>query len=285
MQTFTKNLHDELEKNLKALEESPYSEKFRSERRIGLIMKTVGRILKELETYQFPSEEDEISYFKSVLPPVIALLVYYDGKNDWESVERLGTFKARQDFLEQQFKKINDFFKDNEELFRYYRSGKTNLDRYYFMPKRNLEEEDDLLSFLMDPSFCTIYCLKVSIFLGYASLEKDILQTLDQKEGGAKLKKAVWDDNDETGIMDKMPWMLSKIALIELVYALKAVGAFGNAELKTIQRVIEKVFKVDLGNITRSYQDIVSRKAGQTLFLDQLKSGLLAWIERTEKYN
>jgi RteC protein len=285
MQTFTKKLHEELQSKLKTLEDDPHSEKYRSERRIGVIIKTIGQILKKLETYQFPTEEEEIYFFKSVLPPVISLLVYYEGKNDWESVERLGTFKARQDFLEQQFKKINDFFKDNEELFRYYRSGKTNLDRYYFLPKRNLDEDDDLLSFLMDPSFCTIYCLKVAIFLGYASLEKDILQALDKKEHGAKLKKAVWDENNVPGFPDKLPWMLPKIALIELIYAFKAVGAFGNADLKTITRIVEKVFNIDLGNITRSYQEITMRKTGQTLFLDQLKEGLLAWIERTEKYN
>ena len=147
MQNFTEKLHDELKAKLQMLEDDPHSEKFRAERRIGLIIKTINQILKKLETHRFPTEKEEISYFKSVLPSTISLLVYYDGKNDWESVERLGTQKAKQDYLEQLFRKINDFFRDNDELFKYYRSGRTNLDRYYFLPKRNLDGENfDLIS-------------------------------------------------------------------------------------------------------------------------------------------
>ena len=94
MQNFTEKLHDELKAKLQLLEDDPHSEKFRAEQRIGLIIKTINQILKELETYRFPNEKEEITYFKSVLPSTISLLVYYDGKNDWESVERLGTQKA-----------------------------------------------------------------------------------------------------------------------------------------------------------------------------------------------
>ena len=190
MQNFTEKLHDELKANLQMLEDDPHSEKFRAEQRIGLIIKTINQILKKLETHRFPTEKEEIAYFKSVLPSTISLLVYYDGKNDWESVERLGTQKAKQDYLEQLFKKINDFFKDNDELFKYYRSGRTNLDRYYFLPKRNLDGEDfDLISSLMDPSFCTISCLKLAIFLGYASLEKDHPADTEQKRRRRKTEK------------------------------------------------------------------------------------------------
>ena len=263
MQTFTEKLHDELKSKLHMLEDDPHSEKFRAEQRMGLIIKTINQILKKLETHRFPSEKEEITYFKSVLPSTISLLVYYDGKNDWESVERLGTQKAKQDYLEQLFKKINDFFKDNDELFKYYRSGRTNLDRYYFLPKRNLDGEDfDLISSLMDPSFCTISCLKLAIFLGYASLEKNILQTLNKKEDGVKLRKKVWGENQITESSEKLEWTFSKAALIELIYSFKATGVFNNgkADLKTIARYFEKVFAVDLGNVSRTYQEIINQK-------------------------
>ena len=288
MQNFTEKLHDELKAKLQMLEDDPHSEKFRAERRIGLIINTINQILKKLETHHFPTEKEEIVYFKSVLPSTVSLLVYYDGKNDWESVERLGTQKAKQDYLEQLFRKINDFFRDNDELFKYYRSGRTNLDRYYFLPKRNLDGENfDLISSLMDPSFCTISCLKVSIFLGYATLEKNILQTLNKKEDGVKLRKKVWGESNITDSFDRLEWTASKVALTELIYALKATGVFnhGNADLKTIARHFEKVFGVDLGNITRTYQEIITRKTSQTIFLDELKQKISELIERSLKYN
>jgi len=288
MQTFTEKLHDELKSKLQMLEDDPHSEKFRAERRMGLIIKTINQILKKLETHHFPTEKEEIVFFKSVLPSTISLLVYYNGKNDWESVERLGTQKAKQDYLEHLFRKINDFFKDNDELFKYYRSGRTNLDQYYFLPKRNLDGENfDLISSLMDPSFCTISCLKLAIFSGYASLEKNILEALNKKEDGAKLRMKVWGENNIADSFDKLEWTFSKVALIELIYALKATGVFndGKADLKTIARYFEKVFCVDLGNITRTYQEIISRKTGQTIFLDQLKEKLAELIDRNLKHN
>jgi RteC protein len=288
MQNFTEKLHDELKAKLQLLEDDPHSEKFRAEQRIGLIIKTINQILKELETYRFPNEKEEITYFKSVLPSTISLLVYYDGKNDWESVERLGTQKAKQDHLEQLFRKINDFFRDNNELFKYYRSGRTNLDRYFFLPKRNLDGETfDLISSLMDPSFCTISCLKVAIFLGYARLEKHILDTLNKKEDGVKLRKKVWGESDMANSFDKVEWTSSKAALTELIYALKAAGVFnhGKADLKTIVRYFEKVFSVDLGNVSRTFQEFTSRKTGHTIFLDELKQKMAELIEKSLKYN
>jgi len=288
MQTFTEKLHDELKSKLQMLEDDLHSEKFRAERRIGLIIQTINQILKKLETHHFPTEKEEIAYFKSVLPSTISLLVYYDGKNDWESVERLGTQKAKQDYLQELFRKINDFFKDNDELFKYYRSGRTNLDRYYFLPKRNLDGENfDLVSSLMDPSFCTISCLKVAIFMGYARLEKDILDALNKKEDGVKLRKKVWGESNITESFEKLEWTFSKVALTELIYALRAAGVFnhGNADLKTIVRYFEKVFGVNLGNVTRTYQEIISRKTGQTIFLDELKQKMAELIDRNLKYN
>jgi Asp-tRNA(Asn)/Glu-tRNA(Gln) amidotransferase C subunit len=288
MLKFTEKLHEDLVSKLQMLEDDPHSEKFRAEQRIGLIIKTINQILKKLETHRFPTEKEEIDFFKSVLPSTISLLVYYDGKNDWESVERLATLKAKQDYLEQLFRKINDFFKDNDELFRYYRSGKTNLDRYFFLPKRNPYDEDyDLLSALMDPSFCTISCLKVAIFLGYARLEKDILDALNKKEDGVKLRKKVWGESNMTESFEKLEWTFSKVALTELIYALKATGVFNNgkADLKTIVRYFEKVFAVDLGNISRTHQEVINRKTGQTIFLDELKEKMAELIERSLKHN
>jgi hypothetical protein len=284
MKAFTQKLHEDLLSKLQSLEDDPHSEKFRTERRMGLIIKTIKQILKKLETHHFETEQEEIIFFKSVLPETISLLVYYEGKHDWESVDRLGTEKTKQDHLEQLFKKINDFFRDNDELFKYYRTGRTNLDRYFFLPKRNTEREDyDLLSTIMDPSFCTMACLKVAIFSGYASLEKEILESLNKKEDGIKMKKKIWGENNISDYPPKLQWTGSKFALIELIYALKAAGVFnhGKADLKTITHYFEKVFSIDLGNITRSHQEMITRKTSHTIFLDELKQKMLELINRS----
>ncbi len=283
MQEFTQNLHDELLSKLNKLEEDPHSEKFISHRRIEVIVKTTNLILQKLSDHSFKTEKDEIHFFKFVLPPVISLIVYYSGKTEWESVERLGTLRAQHDFMEQQLKKINDFFRDNDEFFKYYRSNKTNLDRYYFLPKKQLiQENTDLLSSLMDPSFCTIYCLKIAIFLGYVRLEKDLLDSMNGKEENSILSSTIMEETQQIAHRDKLVWTFPKIALIELIYALRATGTFnqGKADLKRIVRYFEKVFSIDLGNYSRSYQEIVTRKTGFAIFLDLLKEKMQLSIDR-----
>jgi hypothetical protein len=283
MQDFTQKLHDELLSKLNRLEEDVHSEKFISHRRIEVIIKTINMILQKLSDHTFETEKDEIHFFKFVLPPVISLIIYYAGKTEWESVQRLGTLRTQHDFIEQQLKKINDFFRDNDEFFKYYRSNKTNLDRYYFLPKKQLIQEDtDVLSSLMDPSFCTIYCLKIAVFLGYVRLEKDLLDSLNRKEENSIYSSTQVEEIQEINHRNRLVWTFPKIALIELIYALKSAGTFnqGKADLKRIVRYFEKVFSIDLGNYSRSYQEIATRKSGFAIFLDLLKEKMQLAIDR-----
>lgn len=283
MQKFTEKLHEELLSKLSAMDEKIHSEKFVSHRRIEMIIRAINQVLEKLAGYHFETEKEEIHFFKSVLPPTISLVVYYASKNEWEAVERLGTTRARHEFMEQQLRKINDFFKDNDEFFKYYGSGRTNLDRYYFLPKKQLEQENiDLLSSLMDPYFCTIYSLKVAVFLGYARLEKDLLNAINNKEENLSFRSAVMEEAQLAVSRDKLVWTFPKIALIELIYAFKAAGTFnhGKADLKRIVQYFERVFSVDLGNYSRSYQEIVTRKTGFAVFLDLLKEKMRLGIDR-----
>jgi hypothetical protein len=75
-----------------------------------------------------------------------------------------------------------------------------------------------------------------------------------------------------------------KVCLIELGYALKAHGSFnnGNAPVNKIIRALEQMTSVDLGNTSRSFQEIRARKIGLTKYLDALKTSL---TERMGDYN
>ena len=67
-----------------------------------------------------------------------------------------------------------------------------------------------------------------------------------------------------------------KVCLIELGYALKAHGSFnnGNAPVNKIIRALEQMTGIDLGNTSRSFQEIRARKMGLTKYLDALKTSL-----------
>jgi hypothetical protein len=67
-----------------------------------------------------------------------------------------------------------------------------------------------------------------------------------------------------------------KVYLNELGYAMKAHGSFnnGNAPVSKILGALGKMANVDLGNTSRTFQQILSRKMGYTKYLDSLKLSL-----------
>ena len=72
-----------------------------------------------------------------------------------------------------------------------------------------------------------------------------------------------------------------KVYLTELGYAMKAHGSFnnGNAPVSKILIGLGKMANVDLGNTSRTFQQILTRKEGYTKYLDSLKFSLQERIE------
>ncbi len=77
-------------------------------------------------------------------------------------------------------------------------------------------------------------------------------------------------------------WMGSTIDLVELSYALVKAGCFGNATLKDVIETFQFTFQKKLGNYTKKYQEMLSRKKGTTRFLTRLTSDFEKWIEESE---
>src|SRR6266852_1771664 len=97
---FTQKLHAELLLKLENLDANPPVKKYIVDERLELIITSLNLILQKLKDHQFANEKEEIRFFKSVLPPNVSLLFYYAGKIDREAVDRLGTQKAKHDFIE-----------------------------------------------------------------------------------------------------------------------------------------------------------------------------------------
>lgn len=74
----------------------------------------------------------------------------------------------------------------------------------------------------------------------------------------------------------KLTWTASKVALIELMYALHTEGAFNNGavDLKEIAEYFEYVFEIDLGQYRRTFLEIRARKNDRTKFLATLNDSL-----------
>jgi hypothetical protein len=94
------------------------------------------------------------------------------------------------------------------------------------------------------------------------------------------------DQEDKSTAPKKLNWTCSKVALIELIYALHYQGAFnnGNADIRLIAKYFESVFNVNLGNFYQTYLELRTRKMNPTKFIDALREGLIRKMdEQNEK--
>lgn len=82
----------------------------------------------------------------------------------------------------------------------------------------------------------------------------------------------------------KQNWTGSKVALVELLYALHTEGVFNNgtSDLKDIAEYFENIFNIDLGQYHRAFLEIRMRKSDQTKFLNSLKETLIKRMEKTD---
>mgnify|MGYP000703370779 CR=1 FL=1 len=82
----------------------------------------------------------------------------------------------------------------------------------------------------------------------------------------------------------KLTWTGSKVALIELIYALHTEGVFNNgaADLKDIAEYFEHTFEIDLGQYRRVFLEIRARKNDRTKFLTTLNDSLQKRMENSD---
>jgi hypothetical protein len=278
MRDFTQQLHDELLSKLGELDKN-YDPGILPDPRMDLIVSAIDQIKEKLKTHRFLSEEDEIHYFKSVLPVTLSLHIYYSDRIEWDRIRLQGSPECRYQFTDRIYSQAENFRTVHKDFYEYCRDGKAYLDRFYFLrdSPANREKVYPLRS-IIDRNSPTIYCEMTARLMAYTRLEQELHRSVSENK-----ESAAPEYSDKPVLV----WTLPKIKLIEIIYALKVICAFNNgqAELAVIQECFEKMFGISLGNISRSFQEILARKKGYTPFLDQLKECLLKRISEIEEGN
>jgi RteC protein len=278
MLVFTQKSQAELISKLEDLDRN-YSPQNLEDHRLDLIITAIEKIKMKLKSHVFASEKDEIHYFKSKLPETLSLHIYYTHVMEWDRMLKQGSEKARFDFYDSIFTMAENFRNEQKEFYEYCRDGKSDLDRFYFLRSSPMNRERIYQpGFITDPASPPIYCGILAKFLAYFRLEHELHLSISDNSQ-IKTSANVHDQ--------KLTWTLSKISLVEIIYALKEVNAFnhGKADLKTITEYFERIFNIQIGNVSRSFQEIMSRKMGYTVFIDLLKEWLLKKIDAIEGGN
>lgn len=241
---------------------------FKAESGIAQVEKYLKKLQLQISKNSFPSQKDEIYFFKHIKPQFFSKLIYYGRLFNIESKRPRGNNAAQIKYLKTQIKKLQIFFNDNLEFYNYYRRGAISLDEQYFVRgKRDLRLPLESFHFLIDVRFSTCQDGTVAIIMAYDMLivylqgEIDIL-TINMDELNTKPMERP----------SKLFWTGSKTDLIELIYALHASNTInsGTVDIKELASHFEHFYNVDLGNYYHTFIEIRSRKTGRTKFLDKL---------------
>ncbi len=272
MKSYTEKLHDELLVKLDELNRN-YDPLNLVDCRLQMIIDAIDQIKEKLIKYQFKKTEDEIYYFKKVLPNFLSLYFYYHDKMEWDRIARLGTDNSRFKYHDRIFSQAENFRVEHMFFYDYFRNGKTDGDTTYFLRTSTINQERQYqVRMIIDPSTPPLYCELLAKYIAYNRLEFE--------------SKKIISENDETLHSIRagrkiLEWTGKQIDLIEMGYALKEMGVFnhGEATLTDIFDCFEEAFHVDPGNTSRLFQDITRRKSGVTLFLDLMKIKLVQRID------
>jgi hypothetical protein len=232
----------------------------------------------------FENQQDEIEFFKKAKPKVYSQLIYHNQIFKIESKRPNSSDKVQRKFLVGELDKIQIFLNDNLEFYQYHRCNSNFLDDHYFIRgKGDIRLRLGNIDFLMDSLFCTNHDQTVACIKAYDILTiylKQELEKLDSKFGRNEIK-----EKEEYINESKLNWTETKIALIELIYAIHSTGAVnrGATDIKLLAEAFEQAFHIDLGDIYRSYIEIRARKKERTKFIDYMKESLIHRMDETDQ--
>lgn len=239
---------------------------------MGAALTRLRQAIAELKdftaSYTFASPEEEIFFFKELKPDLLSK--YYMMKKSFGLLlfDSFRDKRARLENYQHQLRKMQRFVERHHELYHYLLSGETYLDHSYF--RRN---ELNKASISTDTSFSTGYDTRKAKILAFNKF-RDLIMSL--------IRQADTERTDSSAFA--LRWTDSKVALVEIAYALHASGVInhGSADLKQIVNCLEETFSIDLGNYARVFSEIRIRKSGKTNFLNTLKERLTKTIEEMD---
>jgi hypothetical protein len=235
----------------------------------GLLAQMKNHVL----TKGFTGKTEEIEFFRKIKPQILGKLIYYNKVYRVEISCPVAEGKCRQKYYSGELHRLKDEYREqigNSDFFRYYRSGRTDLDHEFFeLGKINFNNGLDSYVFEIDPLFSTYYDYKVASIVASELMYSYLMSKI--KPDFVELP----EDKD-------FYWSDSKNALIELLYALHAARSIsgGRAGIRKITGVLQVLFRIKLGDIHHAFHRMKVRSGSRTAFLDRLKTSLEEYMDK-----
>ena len=230
---------------------------------------------KFILSYEFRSEEEEITFFKEIKPKFCYRLIYYRKLYNIEINRPVTATCKQKEYLFEELDAIHKYTNKRLDFVRYYRSGSTHLDSLYFLRGRvDTEQYLETFYYELDPNFSTNCDFKVAKIMANDMLSAYLMGEIELlTDNGVKIVTNGFP-------VTKITWMGSKAELQEQVFSWDSAGSFGKVPLTQLSDYIQNVFNIQLDrNLSRSLDDLKIRLS-PTPFLDKLKDALLRRMGR-----
>lgn len=223
----------------------------------------------------FENESDEIEFFKSYKPDLLALKIGLIYRYNLKINEPVGTNETVMNYYESEIKSIQRFFRMNSFHYQYYKNHLTDMDLVYFI--RNAGPlalpTDDIND--VDPKFSTPMSLLFAKFKGYESIQLFSMQQISSLDFNTGTEQKVAKEN--------MRWTGDSINIVELAYGVWLTGQLnnGNASLNQIVKWLEVNLHVNIGVVQRRFIEIERRKRlSPTKYIDQMRDTIRQKIDK-----
>lgn len=240
--------------------------------------------LQQLKEYilsnPFRNKEEEIRFFKEEKPLFLKELIYYRELFRIEAGKPVSDSERISEYYKKIIDGIGTFFERNQMIYTYYRTGRTIYDEQFFL--RDMQHPLLLPESMtdMDTRFCTVNSFKFGKIKAYEKLNDYLVAVLEGREEQQPRSPS-------QNILPDVTWTDSKVALIELAYAIHSRGAINNgkADVKDVVTRLEQAFNISLGNYYAVFQqNIRIRKKNRTVFMDQLREYLERRMDELDEH-
>ena len=194
------------------------------------LQSVLNDLREKIQTYVFPSKEDEILFFKTQKPEILARLLFFYKIYRIEAQCPNGSDEVVRNYINRELDNLTYFFNRNLDFYQYYRSGSTVYDEYYFVRgKADLRLCTDSAQFDKDPNFSTGYDYKVAKIIANEMLRIYLNKRLQKLANDNQI-----EDNLQRCLKYPLRFTGKKVSLIELGYSLVSSGDInnGNVEIK-----------------------------------------------------
>ena len=137
-----------------------------AEQAIKASIAVLEKLKTKFITHVFQDKREEIDFFRNCKPQLASKLIYYNEIYTIVSNKPIGSKKAIRNYYKTELDKLEIFFNENLEFYRYYRTGNQALDNKYFLRgKYDVRLTLDSFYFQADQRFSTSHDFKVAKIL------------------------------------------------------------------------------------------------------------------------